>query len=141
MSPRMWCGFSLGPRCQMLAFASVVAMLLPAGALAIGTGRSHRADFKLVDARVESGVNTGTSAGVFAGKPFGNGANVQRVTVTAVHGSVATTIQTFTIYTAKAVSTGRGGEPERSTQTGPRRPSAPGGSRAARAHTAEPAVT
>jgi hypothetical protein len=83
---------------------------MPAGALAVGGQRVHQVDFKLTDAKVMSGFNTGTSAGVFSGKPFGSGAVVQRVSVTSVSGSVVTTTSRFTIFTTKGTveGTGRG---------------------------------
>jgi hypothetical protein len=87
----------------------MVAVLLPTGALALSAhAKAHGVNFTLTDARVKSGARTGTSAGVFSGRPFGTGAVVQRVTVTSIAGPVIGTKVTFTIFTANGSITGTG---------------------------------
>jgi hypothetical protein len=76
--------------------------------MALSAPRAHHADFKLFDAKVISAGNTGTSVGVLRGKPFGSGAVVERITVTSVHGSVATTKVAFTIFTTQGTVEGTG---------------------------------
>lgn len=98
-------------RCALLLATSLtLAAALPTSAVAAST---HHISFTLTDAIVAHGSGTGTSAGVFSGRPFGNGAVVQRIAVTSITGSTATTKATFTIFTTKGTLKGTG----RSTRT------------------------
>jgi hypothetical protein len=97
----------------VIVAVSAIAVLVPAGAMALSAPRAHPVDFKLYDAKVMSGGNRGTTAGVLSGKPFGSGAVVERITVTSVNRSVATTKVAFTIFTTQGTLEGIG----RSTRT------------------------
>lgn len=100
----------------LAAGAGVIAMAAPAWARGVAPRdglSAHRVEFTLRDARVTSRGNRGTSAGVFSGGPFGHGAVIQRVTITRVSPTVATSDVTFTIFSARGTVRGTG----RSTRT------------------------
>ncbi len=97
-----------GMRCRLAVAVWTIATTVPVGAMALSAPRTHRVDFKLSDAKVMSVGHTGTSVGVLRGKPFGSGAVIERITVTAVHGSEATTKVAFTIFTTQGTLEGTG---------------------------------